>query len=156
MRAEYGVVLAVSTALFIMHIREINWVAAIILFLYIDVIGYAPGAIAFARSKTKEIPRVYYILYNTMHSFLTQALVVGIWAALAGFQWAFLVIPVHLCGDRFLFGNFLKPFNVPFEPHPTVEFAEFERKFTTRRTGSTTPDASPSPTPQPSAEALTS
>lgn len=135
-RAEYGVALAISVGLFAVNIRDINWLAAIFLFAYIDVIGYLPGAIAFARSKTKEIPRIYYVLYNTMHSFLTHALVVGAWAALDGFQWAFLAIPIHLCGDRFLFGNFLKPFNVPFEPHAVDAFTVFERQFASGRTDS--------------------
>jgi hypothetical protein len=115
-RAEYLVALAVSTILIVLHWSEIRWLPAIGLFLYIDLIGYIPGAIAFHRSETKQISKVYYVLYNTMHSLITQSAVVGLWMWLIGPEWALLVIPFHLSGDRSLFGNFLKPFGLPFEP----------------------------------------
>ncbi|MFF0816702.1 hypothetical protein ACFYVR_16350 [Rhodococcus sp. NPDC003318] len=127
-RAEYALALAIAVALFLCHVRDVNWVVAVALFLYIDVIGYFPGAVAHARSKTGEISTVYYVLYNTMHSMVTQAAVVGAWVYLLGFEWALLVIPIHLCGDRFLFGNFLKPFADPFEPKLIPEFKEFEER----------------------------
>lgn len=117
-RAEYLLGFAVSTALGIWHWQEIRWLPAIALFLYIDLIGYIPGAIAFRRSATGRISTVYYVLYNTMHSLLTQSVVVGLWLLLVGPEWALVVIPFHLFADRGLFGNFLKPFNLPFEPHP--------------------------------------
>lgn len=115
-RAEYLVGFATSTALIVWHWNEIRWLPAIGLFLYIDLIGYIPGAIAFHRSKTKRISKVYYVLYNTMHSLITQAAVVGLWMLFIGPEWALLAIPFHLFGDRGLFGNFLKPFSLPFEP----------------------------------------
>ena len=130
LRAEYGVALMVGVALLIMHIGEIRWIPAIVLFAYIDVIGYLPGAIAYRRSPDKKISKVYYVLYNTMHSLVTQAVVVGLWIWLFGFEWALLMVPVHLCGDRAIFGNFLKSFRVPFEPEPTPGFAEFDRTIT--------------------------
>ncbi|HET8658562.1 MAG TPA: hypothetical protein VFM55_06145 [Micromonosporaceae bacterium] len=119
-RLEYLVALGVSLYLFITHLDEVRWLPALALFLYIDVIGYLPGALAYHRSRTKRISTVYYVLYNTMHSFVTQFGVVLLWAWLAGWEWALLAIPIHLCGDRALFGNFLKPFAVTFEPtaHP--------------------------------------
>lgn len=119
-RAEYLVGFVVSSALMVAHWDEIRWLPAIGLFFYIDVIGYFPGAIAFHRSKTKQISKAYYVLYNIMHSLVTQAAVVGLWIWLIGPEWALLAIPFHLFGDRALFGNFLKPFGLPFEPvqHP--------------------------------------
>jgi len=119
-RAEYLVALGVCLYLFIAHIDEIRWLPAIALFAYIDVLGYIPGTIAYHRSATKRISKAYYVAYNTMHSFVTQAAVAGLWAWLIGPEWALLAIPIHLCGDRALFGNFLKPFSVTFEPtaHP--------------------------------------
>lgn len=122
-RAEYFVGFAVSTALIVVHWNEIRWLPAIALFLYIDLIGYIPGAIAYHRSKTKQISKVYYVLYNTMHSLVTQSVVVGLWIWLIGPEWALLMIPFHLFGDRALFGNFLKPFGLPFEPvaHPMYQ-----------------------------------
>ena len=44
-----------------------------------------------------------------------------------GPEWALLMLPIHLCGDRAIFGNFLKPFSVPFEPTPVPAFQEFTR-----------------------------
>jgi|SRR5690349_8557795 len=125
-RLEYGVGLAVSLVLFGLHFSDVRWLPAVGLFVYIDLIGYLPGAIAYHRSKTKRIPKVYYVLYNTMHSLATQAVVVGLWAWLIGWEWALLAIPIHLFGDRALFGNFLKPFAVDLEPVPHPAFRELE------------------------------
>jgi hypothetical protein len=115
-RAEYLVGFVVATVLIILHFTEIRWLPFIGLFLYIDLIGYIPGAIAFHRSKTKRIPKAFYVLYNTMHSLVTQSAVIGLWALIFGWEWALLAIPFHLFGDRALFGNFLKPFALSFEP----------------------------------------
>ncbi|MGR8012183.1 hypothetical protein [Streptomyces hypolithicus] len=115
-RAEYLVGFAVTSAFIIANFGEIRWLPAIALFLYIDVIGYLPGAFAFKRSGGKPISKVYYVLYNVMHSMITQAAVVGLWCWLIGPEWALLVIPWHLFGDRGLFGNFMKSFALPFEP----------------------------------------
>lgn len=119
-RLEYLIALGVSVVLFAVHIGDVRWLPAVLLFVYIDLIGYLPGAIAYHRSTTKRISKVYYVLYNTTHSLVTQAAVVGLWAWLIGWEWALLAVPIHLFGDRALFGNFLKPFAVRFEPvtHP--------------------------------------
>ena len=125
-RLEYLVGLGVSVVLFGMHFGEVRWLPAVVLFVYIDLIGYLPGAIAYHRSETKRISKVYYVLYNTMHSLVTQTAVIGLWAWLIGWEWALLAIPIHLFGDRALFGNFLKPFAVQFEPvaHPAFTVLE--------------------------------
>lgn len=127
-RLEYLIALGVCLVLMLAHLGEIRWLPAILLFAYIDVIGYLPGAIAYRRSRGGRISKVYYVLYNTMHSFATQAVVVGLWAWLVGWEWALLAIPVHLCGDRALFGNFLKPFSVRFEPKPDPAFVRMEQE----------------------------
>jgi hypothetical protein len=128
LRAEYAVALAVCSALLIWHITKVRWVPAVVLFTYIDLVGYIPGAIAHHRAHGRRIPKAYYVLYNTMHSFVTQSIVVGIWIAVAGPEWALLMVPIHLCGDRALFGNFLKPFRVPFEPAALPAFTQFEKR----------------------------
>ncbi|WP_406398629.1 hypothetical protein OH805_06415 [Streptomyces sp. NBC_00879] len=128
LRLEYGVALVVCSALFLWHISEVRWWPAVVLFVYIDLIGYIPGAIAFRRSREGRISKIYYVLYNTMHSFVTHAVVLGVWAAAAGFEWAFLAVPIHLCGDRAIFGNFLKSFRVRFEPVAVPAFVEFETR----------------------------
>lgn len=115
-RAEYLVAFAVCSVLIVMHLDEIRWLPAIGLFLYIDLIGYIPGAIAFRRSGGKPIPKFYYVLYNVMHSLITQGAVVALWCAVIGPEWALLAIPWHLSGDRGLFGNFMKSFALPYEP----------------------------------------
>ncbi|HKN56243.1 MAG TPA: hypothetical protein VJX66_27380 [Amycolatopsis sp.] len=116
-RAEYVVAQIVVTVLIILHLKEIRWIPAIGLFLYIDLIGYIPGAIAFRRSPNGRIPKAYYVLYNTMHSMLTQGAVIALWGFFVGWEWALLLIPWHLFGDRGVFGNFMKSFDLPFEPH---------------------------------------
>ncbi|WP_316525467.1 hypothetical protein [Kitasatospora brasiliensis] len=133
LRAEYGVALVLSAVLLLWHITEVRWLPAVLLFAYIDLIGYIPGAIAYRRAKDGRIPKAYYVLYNTMHSFVTQAVVVGAWVAISGFEWALLVVPVHLCGDRAIFGNFLKSFRVPFEPVVLPAFADFDRRVVEQR-----------------------
>ncbi|SFK44850.1 hypothetical protein [Streptomyces pini] len=115
-RAEYLVGFAVATGLIIAHLDEIRWLPAIVLFLHIDLIGYIPGAIAFRRSGGRPISKVYYVLYNIMHSLITQAAVAALWCWLIGPEWALLALPFHLFGDRGLFGNFTKSFALPFEP----------------------------------------
>lgn len=127
-RGEYLVGLAVSLVLFIVHIGEVRWIPAVLLFVYIDLIGYIPGAIAYRRSPNRRIPKVYYVLYNTMHSLITQGAVVGLWIWISGPEWALLVIPIHLCADRGVFGNFLKPFALPFEPVVNEDFARLSQQ----------------------------
>ncbi|GHF20601.1 MULTISPECIES: hypothetical protein [Streptomyces] len=136
LRAEYTVGLVVAAGLLLWHWRDVDWAAAVGLFAYIDVIGYLPGALAHHRARGGEVPRVYYVLYNTMHSWLTAGAVVGLWAWLFGWEWALLAVPVHLCGDRGLLGNFLKPFSVEFEPKAHPAFTEFEAALAGRPAGS--------------------
>lgn len=144
-RAEYGAALAVCSGLFIANWGEIRWLPAIALFVYIDLIGYLPGAVAYHRSRDGRIPRVYYVLYNSTHSLLSAGLVVGLWAWLIGPEWALLAVPIHLFGDRAIFGNQLKPFGVPFEPRRLASFDKLLREL--RAAG---PDPEPpGPDPQP-------
>ncbi|MFF4836301.1 hypothetical protein [Streptomyces sp. NPDC001315] len=125
LRLEYLLGLLVSAGFFLAHLDQVRWWAAAALFLYVDLIGYLPGAVAYHRSPDQRISRVYYVLYNTMHSLSVQGVVLGAWVLLYGWEWALLVLPIHLCGDRALFGNFTKSFTVSFEPrpHPSVQSA---------------------------------
>ncbi|WP_117208719.1 hypothetical protein [Allorhizocola rhizosphaerae] len=142
-RAEYLVGFVASIVLIVLHFGEIRWIPFILLFLYIDLIGYIPGAIAFRRSKDGRISKAYYVLYNTMHSLITQAAVVGLWMLLIGPEWALLAIPFHVFGDRGLFGNFLKPFGLPFEPMPNPIYEQLMRAM---RAGSQSQARVPAPT----------
>ncbi|MDQ3934869.1 MAG: hypothetical protein M3340_09610 [Actinomycetota bacterium] len=119
-RAEYLVGLAVAVVLLAIHIEDVRILPAIALFYYNDVFGYIPGAIAFRRSRDGRISKNYYRLYNVMHSIVTSAVVLGLYALIAGPEWAMVAQAVHVCVDRAVFGNFLKPYSVSFEPrtHP--------------------------------------
>jgi hypothetical protein len=66
-----------------------------------------------------------------MHSLVTAAAVAGAWCLTAGPEWALLALPLHLCGDRALFGNFLKPFGLSFEPVAHPLYQEFASRYDT-------------------------
>jgi hypothetical protein len=123
-RTEYLIGLVVITAMIVVHFHDIRWLPFLALFLSIDLIGYIPGAVAFHRSETKRISKAYYIMYNTMHSMITQSVVIGLWSWVFGWEWALLAIPFHLFGDRGVFGNFMKSFALPFEPVPSPGYAK--------------------------------
>jgi hypothetical protein len=125
LRAEYGVALVASVVLALLHFGQLRWAVFIPLFVVIDLVGYIPGALAWHRSHGQGVPRVYYVLYNVAHSGLTGAAIVGAWCLLVRPEWALLAVPIHLCGDRALFGNILKPFGVAFEPRPLPEYQDF-------------------------------
>lgn len=146
LRAEYGVALVISIVLFLLNIGDVNWWLAVALFVWIDVAGYLPGAIAYHRSTTKRISRTYYVLYNSTHSLITNAAVVGVIALVWGWDWGMLTVAMHLCGDRALFGNFLKSFRVPFEPEALPEFAEFDERAAGTPAPRTVPTSSPAAT----------
>jgi hypothetical protein len=128
-RLEWTAFLAVSLALAFQHLPEIRWGVFVLLFAVIDVIGYIPGAIAFRRSPDKRIARSYYVAYNVMHSLVTAGVLAGVWALLVRPEWALLALPIHLMGDRALFGNSFKPFGVAFEPEPHAAYRVFERQY---------------------------
>ena len=69
------------------------------------------------RGRGAAIAPIYHHLYNLTHSYLTAGAVGALWAlAIGGLEWAMLAVPIHLAGDRGLFGNFYKPASLPFEP----------------------------------------
>jgi hypothetical protein len=129
LRAEYAAGLLIAIVLALLHRGDIRWLAFVGMFVYIDVIGYLPGAIAYRRSAERQIPQAYYLLYNSMHSLLSAGLVAGLWCLLVRPEWALLALPIHLCGDRALFGNFLKPFGLSFEPVTHPAYQEFVKSY---------------------------
>ena len=123
LRAEYGAVLIGAVVLALIHFGQIRWPVFIAMFVYIDVIGYLPGAVAYRRARGGDIWRGFYVLYNSTHSLLSATAVAAAWCLLVRPEWALLALPIHLCGDRAVFGNFLKPFGLSFEPvtHPAYQ-----------------------------------
>ncbi|CAL9287671.1 MULTISPECIES: membrane protein [Streptomyces] len=128
-RLEWLGFLTVSLVLAVQHHDEIRWGVFVLLFAVIDVVGYLPGAIAYRRSPDGRVPRGCYVAYNTMHSLVTAGLIAGAWALFVRPEWALLALPVHLMGDRALFGNSLKPFGVAFEPETVPAFRAFEQRY---------------------------
>ena len=123
LRAEYGAALIAAVVLALIHLGHIRWPVFIGMFVYIDLIGYLPGAVAYRRARGGDIWRGFYVLYNSTHSLLSATAVAAAWCLLVRPEWALLALPIHLCGDRAVFGNFLKPFGLSFEPvtHPAYQ-----------------------------------
>lgn len=118
-RAEHLLLLAILVGLALWNWRDIHWGWFITSFASLDVVGYVPGLIAYRRAKGGKIAPMYHHFYNLTHSYITAATILGLWAwAIGGWEWAMLGIPIHLSGDRGLFGNTYKPTSLPFEPAP--------------------------------------
>jgi len=120
-RAEHLLLIGVLSVLLLLHWQEVSWVRFAVAFVLIDLVGYVPGAVAYRRTRGGRIAPLYHHLYNLTHSYVTTGLAVGLWALVAGgFEWAMLAVPIHLSGDRGLFGNTYKPVGLPFEPEPVA------------------------------------
>jgi hypothetical protein len=117
-RAEQAGLTAACSVLLALHSREVAWGRFVAAFAAIDLIGYLPGAIASRRAGGGPIAPVYHHLYNLTHNYLTAGAATLLWAMAGGLEWAMLALPIHLCGDRGLFGNTYKPVALPFEPVP--------------------------------------
>lgn len=115
-RAEHLAVVALLSILGLLHAGQVDWLRFAAAFVLIDLIGYLPGAIAFRRSRDGRVAHLYHHLYNFTHSYLVAGAAVGLWALLIGrMEWAMVAVPIHLSGDRGLFGNTYKPASLPFE-----------------------------------------
>lgn len=129
-RAESALALGTLVYLLCAFFSDVNWSRFLCAFVAIDLVGYLPGAIAYRLARRERhrrattgspirIAPIYHHLYNLTHSFLTQGAVLALWWAWLGdVEWAMLALPLHLFGDRGLFGNTYKPSTLPFEPEP--------------------------------------
>jgi len=126
-RLEYWLVLLVSLALLVQHWSEVRWLPFVMLFVYIDLIGYLPGALVH-RLQGGRVPTIFYRLYNLTHNYLSAGLVAGLWCLLIGPEWALLALPIHLMGDRAVFGNGFKNPGISFEGAPHQAFVQFEQR----------------------------
>lgn len=117
MRAENLAVVLIGIALVFWHWSELNWLHFIAVFVITDLLGYLPGAIAYRRASRGQIAPLYHYLYNLTHCYLTWLPITAWWVwSIGGWEWAMLAIPIHLSGDRGVFGNVFKPVSLPFEP----------------------------------------
>jgi hypothetical protein len=118
-RTEWLVLAAALALLSLAHWQEMAWPRFAAAFVAIDLVGYLPGAVAFRRARGEAIAPAYHWLYNATHNFVTGTLVTAAWALAAGrLEWAMLAIPLHLAGDRGVFGNGFKLPAEPFERSP--------------------------------------
>src|SRR5579859_7972191 len=92
LRAEYGVALIAAVVLALIHLGHTRWPVFIGMFAYIDLIGYLPGAVAYRRARSGDIRRGFYVLYNSMHSFVSAGAVAGVWCLLVRPEWALLAL----------------------------------------------------------------
>ena len=118
MRAEHLLVVVACSALGLLHLDELHFWRFAAAFIVIDAVGYIPGLVAYLRGGRRLISPGYHYAYNILHSYLTWSVIVLAWAWLAGWEWAMLAVPIHLSGDRGIFGNVFKPVGRPFEPTP--------------------------------------
>ena len=118
MRAEHLGVVVVCSALALAHFRELDLWRFAAVFILIDLVGYVPGLVAYLRRGKGRIDPAYHYLYNVAHSYLTWGAIVLAWALASGWEWAMLAVPIHLSGDRGVFGNVFKPRDRLFEPAP--------------------------------------
>lgn len=116
MRLEYLLLEGIAVLLAAIHYDQINLWLFVGLFAYIDLFGYLPGAVAHRRGDGGPIYPGYYYAYNTFHSIPFNLLVLLVITWVHGPDWAMLAVPIHLFGDRSLFGNIFKSPSQPFEP----------------------------------------
>lgn len=118
MRAEHLAVVVACAWMAIRHLAVLNLWHFAIAFIAIDAVGYLPGLVAYLRRDRGLIDPVFHYLYNVAHSYLTWSVIVLAWAQWSGWEWAMLAVPIHLSGDRSIFGNVFKPVGRSFEPAP--------------------------------------
>lgn len=126
-RLDWAIILGILVALVVVNWREVNWWRFVVAFLWSDLIGTFPGLyVYYARRKGdhRRIPPAYHVLYNLGHSFAGIGVVALGWYLVTGsWEWAMLAMPIHLAGDRSVFGNIYKPLGTAFEPvlHPAFQ-----------------------------------
>jgi hypothetical protein len=132
-RLDWGVLMVLAIALLLLHWHEVHWWRFSYAFLFPDVIATFPGLYIYYARRTgshRSIPLVLHVLYNVGHSFLGVAILSGLWWLVTGSpEWAMLAFPIHLGGDRSLFGNIYKPFGTAFEAVKHDAYARFEKEY---------------------------
>jgi hypothetical protein len=132
-RLDWAVLMFLSIALVLLNWREIHWWRFIVAFLFPDAIATFPGVFIYYARRSgdhRSIPRICHRLYDFGHSFTGVAFFCAVWWLLAGKpEWAMLAFPIHLAGDRSIFGNIYKPLGTAFEPVKHEAFKRFEQEY---------------------------
>ncbi len=132
-RLDWAILMFASAALLFVHWREVNWWRFAFAFLLPDVIGTFPGMYVYYAKRSgphRSIPTIIHTLYNLGHSFAAVAVICGVWWLVTGsLEWAMLGFPIHLAGDRSIFGNIYKPYGTAFEPVKHAAFQRFEEDY---------------------------
>lgn len=132
-RIDWAVIMLVCIALLFLNWREVNWWRFTAAFLFPDLIGTAPGLYfyyALRSGPRRSIPAIIHKLYNFGHCFAVTVLLCALWWLIAGsLEWAMLAFPIHLAGDRSIFGNTYKPLGIAFEPVKHDAFRRFEEDY---------------------------
>ena len=123
MRAEHLAIVAACVVLVLWHVEQLHFWRFALVFVVIDLVGYIPGLVAYLRHGKGRIDPAYHYLYNAAHSYLTWGAIVLAWGFTLGWEWAMLAVPIHLSGDRGVFGNVFKPAGRAFEPTPPARSA---------------------------------
>lgn len=122
LRIESFILFIISVALTLFFKDNINFYYYILLFFFIDIIGYIPGRV-FNIFKGDEVThKAFYAIYNICHSLATITLISIAW--LYYFEdYSFLALYVHLFLDRGILGNFLKSSKDTFKT-PTIHLGD--------------------------------
>ncbi len=132
-RLDWAILMFAALALVIYNWRDVHWWRLTFAFLLPDLIATFPGLyLYYARRKgyRRSIPGIWHNLYNFGHSLAGVVLFSAIWWLLIGrLEWAMLAFPIHLAGDRSVFGNIYKPLGTAFEPVKHQAFERFERDY---------------------------
>ena len=132
-RLDWFFVGLIPLILVVLNWRDVDWWRFTYAFLLPDLIGTLPGLyIYYGRRKGphRSIPSAVHILYNFGHCFGGVAFFCAIWWLATGkLEWAMLAFPIHLSGDRSIFGNIYKPLGTAFEPVKHEAFKRFEDEY---------------------------
>ncbi|SEA40342.1 hypothetical protein SAMN04488051_10362 [Alkalimonas amylolytica] len=125
-RLEHTALLLVMVWLAYMNYQSINWYLFTALFLSIDIIGFYPGIIYY-KFISKNVPKLFYAIYNISHSYLTWIVFSLFWLYFYGPDYVLLAPWIHLMADRGLFGNTLKAYHIAFNIEKNKHFESFEK-----------------------------
>jgi len=124
-RLEHFALLLVMSWVAFINYESINWYLFNILFWGIDLIGFYPGMLYY-KYVNKNVPKIFYAIYNISHSYLTWVIFSLGWVYFYGIDYVLLAPWIHLMADRGIFGNTLKSYHIAFNIEKNNHFEKFE------------------------------